>query len=147
MKCREARVEDIETLFEIRCSVRENHLSREELAEMGITSQALVDVILQGESVWVACDEERMLGFAMVDADNGELFALFVRPDCEGRGVGARLLALAEARLFRDHAVACLITDGREQMRAFGFYLRAGWRVVRAEEGGDVRMEKNRPAG
>lgn len=147
MKCREARVEDIEALFEIRCSVRENHLSREELAEMGITAQALADVILRGESVWVASDGERLLGFAMVDADNGELFALFVRPECEGRGVGARLLALAEARLFRDHPVACLITDGREQMRAFGFYLRAGWRVVRAEEGGDVRMEKSRPAG
>ncbi len=37
MNIREAQIEDIETLFNIRTSVIENHQSREELVTLGIT--------------------------------------------------------------------------------------------------------------
>ena len=36
MKLRTATKEDVETLFDIRCSVVENHQSREELATLGM---------------------------------------------------------------------------------------------------------------
>lgn len=37
-----------------------------------------------------------------------------------------------------------LITDGRDQSRANGFYQRLGWVVVDQVDGDDVRYEKSR---
>lgn len=37
-----------------------------------------------------------------------------------------------------------LITDGRDSIRANGFYQRLGWSVVDRVDGDDVRYEKSR---
>lgn len=135
---------DIETLFEIRTSVVENHLSREQLNEMGITAAALQQAIEESACVWVAELEGAAAGFAMIDAEAGELFALFVRPQCEGRGLGAMLLEAAEQALFANHEVIYLLTDGHAAVRANGFYRRHGWAQVARVDERDVRYEKRR---
>lgn len=40
--------------------------------------------------------------------------------------------------------MADLITDGREEVRANGFYQRLGWSVAGRVDGDDVRYEKGR---
>ena len=80
----------------------------------------------------------------MIDAEAGELFALFVRPQCEGRGLGAMLLEAAEQALFGNHEVIYLVTDGHEAVRANGFYRRHGWAQVAKVDERDVRYEKRR---
>lgn len=141
---RVATDEDVQSLFEIRTSVAQNHLSREQMAALGITPQVLVQAMGESECIWIAEIEGQALAFAMIDRETGELFALFVRPGHENRGLGRRLMAVAEAALFEQHERIFLITDGRESIRANGFYQRLGWVVVGQEDNDDVRYEKRR---
>ncbi|MBH3426385.1 GNAT family N-acetyltransferase [Pseudomonas alkylphenolica] len=135
---------DIELLFDIRTSVTQNHLSREQMHELGITADALSDAMRKAPCVWIAEWQQQAVGFVMVDHDEAELFALFVRPQHEGKGIGQILLQQAEAALFQRHEVIHLITDGDEAIRANGFYRRCGWNVTGAVDARDVRFEKRR---
>lgn len=141
---RAATPADIDTLFDIRTSVRENHLSREQMAELGITPQALAEAIESAPCAWIAEIDGVAGGFAMVDSEEGELFALFVRPECEGLGMGRLLLAAAEEQLFREHENIWLVTDGGDGIRANPFYRRHGWQLVGRVDERDVRYEKSR---
>ncbi|CDG80944.1 GNAT family N-acetyltransferase [Janthinobacterium agaricidamnosum] len=134
---------DIDTVFEIRTSVRQNHLSREQLAEMGITPEALLDAIDGGDArIWIAEMDGAAAAFAMADADEGTVFAMFVRPQYEGRGLGRLLMQEAEAFLFARKELIWLVTDAASEIRANGFYQRLGWRQAGAIVDGDIRYEK-----
>lgn len=145
-RIRRATVADIETLFDIRTSVRQNHLSREQMAELGITPAVLEEALEAGPCAWIAEVDGSAGGFAMVDRASAEVFALFVRPEWEGRGMGSALLRAAEAELFREHERIWLLTDGGDEIRANGFYLKQGWELVTRVDERDVRYEKSRPA-
>jgi ribosomal protein S18 acetylase RimI-like enzyme len=143
---REAAVADVEALFAIRTSVTQNHLSRAELAALGITPSSLAEMLRQTRCAWLVENSSQALGFAMVDAVTGELFALFVRPEWAGQGIGSRLLAAAENSLFQHHSKIHLITDGDPAVHANPFYRRHGWHLVGAIDERDVRYEKYRPS-
>ena len=145
-RIRRATVADINTLFDIRTSVRQNHLSREQMAELGITATVLKQALEAGPCAWIAEVDGNAGGFAMVDTESAEVFALFVRPEWEGRGLGSLLLAAAEEELFREHERIWLLTDGGNGIRANGFYLKQGWELVARVDQRDVRYEKTRPA-
>ncbi|WFW14832.1 GNAT family N-acetyltransferase [Citrobacter freundii] len=83
---------DIEGIFEVRTSVKENHLSREEMEQMGITESVVTDMIEKNHCAWVAVDDGKVIGFSMILPDEGCLFAVFVLPEYEGRGVGRSLV-------------------------------------------------------
>lgn len=145
VRTRMATVEDVESLFEIRTSVTQNHLSREQMDALGITPQVLRSAINEGPCVWIAEVDERPVAFSMIDRDEGEVFAMFVRPAFENRSLGRLLMAAAEAELFQAHERIFLVTDGRQEIRANGFYQRLGWTVVARVDAQDVRYEKRRP--
>lgn len=42
---RTARASDVDSIFEVRTSVRENYLSREEMRQLGITESVVADMI------------------------------------------------------------------------------------------------------
>ncbi|HGM5578940.1 TPA: GNAT family N-acetyltransferase [Pseudomonas putida] len=141
---RQALPEDVELLFDIRTSVKQNHLSREQMHDLGITATSLTEALREAPCSWIAEYEQEAVGFAMVDLDDGELFALFVHPQHEGKGIGRLLLQQAEAALFQHHEVIHLTTDGGQMIRANGFYQRAGWVSSGAVDDQDVRYEKRR---
>ena len=141
---RVATQDDVETLFNIRTSVVQNHLSIEQMAELGITRQVLADSIRESPCVWIADVDGKPAAFSMVDLATGEVFAMFVLPTHENLGLGRQLMAVAEAALFEQHDQLFLITDGRDEIRANGFYQRLGWVVVGQVDGDDVRYEKSR---
>lgn len=143
---RPATTADIEALFEIRTSVVQNHLSREQMLELGISPASLAEAIEAAPCAWLAEVEGAPVAFAMVDLDDACVFALFVKPAFEGQGLARRLMAEAEAALFARHSRIWLETDGRDSVRANGFYRRLGWAVVEQLEEGDVRYEKARQA-
>lgn len=142
---RVATVADIESLFEIRTSVAQNHLSREQMAAMGIDADSLAEALSGKPCAWVAELDAEPVAFSMVDHDDANVFAVFVKPAFEGCGLGSAVLQPAEAALFQRHARIWLSTDGRDGIRANGFYQRHGWAVVEQLEDGDVRYEKARP--
>lgn len=141
---RRARARDVDAVFEIRTSVRQNHLTIERLEELGIT-KAVVRDALEGEVCgWVAEWDGTAVAFSMTDTETASVFALFVRPEFEGRGLGALLLAEAERALFRSAETIWLETDPKEDIRANGFYRKAGWQPAGINAKGEMRYEKTR---
>ncbi|WP_394521993.1 GNAT family N-acetyltransferase [Pantoea sp. SGAir0184] len=139
---RTAQAADIDGMFHVRISVIENHLSREEMRRIGITENVVADLIEKSRCAWVATDDEKIIGFSMILPDEGYLFAAFVLPEYEGRGIGRRLVELAENELFRHHEIAWLETD--KQSRAAKFYIQLGWGNKIDINDTDIRLEKHR---
>lgn len=139
---RTARLSDIEGMFDVRTSVMENHLSREEMRQMGITEGVVGDMIEKSLCAWVATENNKIIGFSMILPDEGCLFAAFVLPEYEGKGIGRRLVRLAEQELFQHHEIAWLETD--KNSRAAKFYMQLGWGNETDLNGTDIKLEKSR---
>lgn len=144
IQIRSATQNDIELIFDIRTAVTENHLSKEQLTELGITDLAILALIEQQSSVWIAEFEQRGCGFAIADQEEGCVFAMFVYPEAEGKGIGKALLEKVEHILFQQFSEIWLETDGHS--RAFSFYSRQGWYVQEYLEDRDVKMVKRYPS-
>lgn len=143
MTIRIATPADVAGMFEVRTQVRENHMSLAELAELGITPQSLPAMLSGSGRGWVACDEGRVVAFAMADTSDGALFALFVHQSHEGKGLGRQLMQAAESWL---GAQGCreiwLLTDADPSVRANGFYRHLGWLDDGIQDDGQVRFTK-----
>ncbi|MDQ1187095.1 GNAT family N-acetyltransferase [Agrobacterium larrymoorei] len=141
-KIRPAEPADVPALFHIRTSVRENHLSREQLAGLGITETSIAEMISSAPCAWVAVSGDEVVGFSMIDITEGSLFAAFVLPSHEGMGFGAELVRVAENGLFRHHSEIWLETA--ENSRAAGFYKHLGWGNEVKVEDDQIRLTKAR---
>lgn len=133
----------METLFDIRLSVVENRMTREELAAIGVTPEA-VSTLLNGQqaAAFLAIDGERALGFSMARADFADVFALFVRPEAQRAGLGSRLLTEAERWLAEKyvHSAWLLTGDGSP---AVAFYEKRGWCREGDAADGQIRFVKH----
>ncbi len=84
---------------------------------------------------WVAVDDERVVGFVHAGPSRddpegskvGEIYAIYVDPECQGRGIGRDLLRHA-IRDLRTHgfltAILWVLLDNQPSRR---FYEAAGW--------------------
>lgn len=145
MKIRIADEADVPVLFEIRTSVRENHQSREGLAVIGVTPESVAGMLRTTSRAWVAEVEGQPVAFSMADAGVGTIFAMFVRPGFEGRGLGRALMREAEAWLFgQGWEEIWLLTGSDPAIRSNGFYQHLGWRFVGIQEDGENKYVKGR---
>lgn len=140
---RDAALDDLAAIRDVRTSVRENHASVEQIEARGITSDTVRDALLADPCMWVAELDGRVVAFSMAGVEDGCVFAMFVRPEHEGHGLGRALMEPAERFLFARFERIWLETDGAS--RAAGFYRRLGWRITQTFENGDVRFEKGKP--
>lgn len=141
-----ATPDDIETLFDIRTSVEQNHQSREDLAALGLTAPRLAEMLQTRSRAWLCHMGDTAAGFAMADAARATVFALFVRPGFEGRGIGRRLMAEAESWLFaQGWDQIWLATGDDESLRALGFYRHLGWVPAGVLDDGQIRFVKRQP--
>ncbi len=139
---RRAIAADVEALFDIRTSVVENRLTREELAAIGITLEAIsTHLASEHAAAFLAIKGDEALGFSMARAVVADVFALFVRPGAQGAGLGSRLLAEAERWLAeKDVSCAWLLTD--DGSPAVAFYEKLGWRSEGRTADGQIRFVK-----
>ena len=144
---RRASNADIPELFEVRTSVRENHLDLSQLAERGVTAESIAAMLASDYSrTWVVENDGRVCAFSMADARDGSVFALFVAPDCERRGYGRALLQAAEAWLFESGWKTIWLNTGMEPYnRSHAVYRAAGWVLQGPADHDDVRYEKEKP--
>src|SRR5688572_19872404 len=133
---RQATRADVPGMQRVRHSVRENMLT-----SGVITDEDVADYIERHGRGWVVVDERgEVIAFAIGDARDGNIWALFVDPEHEGRGHGRRL---------HDEMVAWLFSRGLERLwlgtepktRAERFYARAGWIDKGLQANGERRFE------
>lgn len=142
MHIRIAQQDDIDTLFEIRTSVVENHQSREEIAALGITPESVAKMLETDCCAWVAEIDGRPIGFSIANATEKTIFGLFVLPAFEERGAGRALMQAAENWLWSQGIEEIwLITGNDPNLRAYGFYVHLGWIPVGVESEGNFSGE------
>ncbi len=142
MNIRIADQNDIETLFEIRTSVVENHQSREEIAALGITPTSVAAMLETDCRAWVAEISSESIGFSIANAAEGTILGIFVLPAFEGRGVGRSLMEMAESWLWATGLESIwLVTGNDPTFRAYGFYHHLGWIPVGVVSDGDFAGE------
>ena len=138
---REATIEDVPAMFEIRVSVRENAATRQQLEEHGIDEAFVAAAIRTPGRGWIAEEGGRSVGFCIADGDGADILALFVVPEFEGRGHGGKLLDAAIRWLFAQGATRVTLATGL-RTRSHAFYLKRGWiETGRVEPNGDVELE------
>jgi GNAT superfamily N-acetyltransferase len=138
---REATIEDVPVMFEIRLSVRENAATREQLERHGINEAFVAGAIRTPGRGWIAEEDGCAVGFCIADREGADILALFVLPEFEGHGHGGRLLNAAVQWLFL-HGVKRVTLATGHQTRSHAFYLKRGWRETgRVEANGDLELE------
>ena len=136
-----ARSNDVDSMFDVRTSVSENHMSLEELARVGITNETVRAMLAGPSCAWVAeSDGEQVVGFCIADSATASVFALFVRPTHQRKGIGRALMAEAEQWLCaRGCRIASLVTSGPAEH----FYQRLGWTPNDLQSDGQKRFTKS----
>jgi GNAT superfamily N-acetyltransferase len=123
---------DIAGMSVVRLAVRENRLSNPDR----ITPAMYADHL---GSSWVCESEGRIVGFSAAAPRDSSIWALFVLPEFEGRGIGKRLLRLATEWLFARGA-SRIVLGTAAATRAEAFYTRLGWRRGDLRDDGEVEF-------
>jgi GNAT superfamily N-acetyltransferase len=136
---REAKAADIAQMQVVRNVVKENQLSSPTL----ITDEAVLEFITQRGKGWVCELDEHIVGFAIADLHRDNIWALFVDPDFEGKGIGKTLQTLMLDWYF---------SKGKEQVwlgtlpgtRAEAFYRQSGWQENVRNGSRELRFEMSK---
>jgi GNAT superfamily N-acetyltransferase len=135
---RQAVAADIAGIQRVRWSVRENRL-----VSSVITDDDVREAIEESGRGWVVESEGEVVAFAIGNARTGNIWALFVHPEHEGRGHGRRLHG-AMVRWLWSRGLDRLWLTTEPQTRAQRFYEAAGWRLIGPTDRGELRYEAQR---
>jgi GNAT superfamily N-acetyltransferase len=128
---RRATESDRERISEIRFSVKENILH-----DRSRVTHDMITWFMTNPGIWLWEEDGKVLGFSAADTRDGTIFALFIDPAHEGRGIGRALFAKALDSLREaGHREGSLTTQPGS--RADRFYQRAGWKVIGTSERGE----------
>ncbi len=135
LKLRLATESDIPEMHKIRMSVDENRLSD----PLALTYADYAPYIAKRGESWIVESDTGIAGFGSIDWRDTSIWALFVAPQMEGRGIGQTLFTrlIERACEMGLSKISLTTTPGT---RAEAFYLRRGWEAVAIEDNGEVRM-------
>ncbi len=136
---RQATPADMPGIWEVRYSVTENTL-----APGRISDEELRAALQDTGRGWVVESDGRIDGFAIGHGQTGNIWALFVRPDAQGRGHGTRLHT-AMLEWFRTQPVPLLWLCTGTHTRARRFCEQHGWLCVGPSGAEEVRYERPNP--
>lgn len=136
MFIREAVPGDIPQMQLIRNAVRENVLSDPGL----VTDQDCLHFITKGGKGWVCEMENKITGFSIIDTGKKNVWALFVHPDHEKKGIGRQLHDTMLDWYFSTNAIDCWLGTA-PNTRAEKFYRSAGWRETGIHGKGEIKFE------
>ncbi len=135
---REATITDIPAIQVVRNSVTENILSNPSL----VTDKDVEEYITRRGKGWVCEVNAVIVGFAIADLKDNNIWALFIHPGHEKKGIGKKLHELMLDWYFG---------QGKERVwlgtspntRAEEFYRKAGWRETGVHGKGEIKFEMN----
>lgn len=136
MKVREAELKDIPQIQVIRNLVKENRLSDPNL----VPDKDVEDYMFRRGKGWVCEINNEVVGFAIADLVDSNIWALFVHPGFEKLGIGKKL---------HDEMIDWYFTQTDKTVwlgtapntRAEKFYRRAGWKEIGVHGKGEIKFE------
>lgn len=135
LRPRRAVRQDIPGMHAVRLSVRENRLSD----PSRITPEQYESRLTPPDGAWVVEVEGRIAGFAIADFPSRSIWALFVKPGLEGRGIGRVLLQrITESLEAAGPGTIHLSTEAGS--RAARVYAAAGWTEVGRLPNGELHF-------
>lgn len=132
---REATVNDIEGLSSVRMSVKENVLNNPAL----VTHQDYINYLTIHGKGWLCEVNNEIVGFAIVDTLENNIWALFVDPDHDKKGIGKELHRLMMNWYFSQSNETIWLGTA-PNTRAAEFYTRQGWTAV-GMHGKEIKFE------
>jgi GNAT superfamily N-acetyltransferase len=133
---REATVKDIPQIQIVRNSVKENQLSNPAL----ITDKDCEEYINVRGKGWVCEADNLIVGFAIADLKDHNIWALFIHPEFEGKGIGKKLHQLMLNWYFNQTQKTVWLSTA-PGTRAEKFYKRNGWKMVGTYGKGETKFE------
>lgn len=136
---RVATIHDIPQIQVVRNLVKENTLSDPSF----VTDDDCKEFLTKRGKGWVCQTGNTIVGFAIADLQDHNIWALFLHPDHEGKGIGKELHRLMMDWYFlqTDHTVWL---GTAPQTRAETFYAKQGWKNVGIVNKGEVKFEMSK---
>ena len=132
--------EHIPDMHVVRMSVKENALSNPLL----VTEKDYVEMLENRGKGWVCFEGENLVGFAIVDLQDNNIWALFVAPGYENQRIGRNLHDNMLDWSFEQASVERLWLATAPGTRAEHFYRTAGWKETGLTKYGEIRFEMER---
>lgn len=133
---REAALADITQLQYVRHAVKENVLSDPSL----VPDKDVEDYIINRGKGWVCEVDDKIVGFAIADLKDNSIWALFLLPEFEGKGIGRKLQELMLGWYFNQTKEKLWLTTA-PGTRAETFYRKSGWNEVGRKNNGEIKFE------
>ena len=133
---REATIHDIPQIQIVRHTVKENVLSNPAL----VTNQDCEEYLTVRGKGWVCEIGDTIVGFSIADLKDNNIWALFLRPEYEGRGIGKKLHAMMLEWYFSQTQKTVWLGTA-PNTRAEKFYRKAGWKEVGTHGKGEIKFE------
>jgi GNAT superfamily N-acetyltransferase len=132
---REATIADIPQMEIVRNSVTENALSRPDL----ITSSDYKEYLQLRGKGWVCLIKNEIVGFAIVDLKEHNVWALFVKPENKKTGIGKELHRLMLDWYFNQTQETIWLSTALNT-RAETFYKLQGWAEAGAYSAKEIKL-------
>jgi GNAT superfamily N-acetyltransferase len=138
MIIREAKLNDIKQIQDVRNSVTENVLSNPGL----VTDKDCEEFITVRGKGWVCEVDNQIVGFAFADLKESNIWALFIRPEYENKGIGTQLHNIMLDWYFNQTKTKVWLGTS-PNTRAEAFYRKNGWIEVGTHGKGEIKFEMN----
>jgi GNAT superfamily N-acetyltransferase len=133
---REAEISDIPQIQFVRNAVKENMLSDPSL----VPDKDVEEYMTNRGKGWVCEVDNKIVGFAIVDMIVNNVWALFVHPHFEAKGIGKRLhRIMIDWYFLQTKEKIWLGTD--PYSRAYKFYKMQGWKEAGTHGKMEVKFE------
>ena len=136
MEFREATSIDIPQIQVVRNSVKENALSDPSV----VTDADCDEYLTRRGKGWVCELNEKIIGFAIADLKDDNIWALFIHPEYEGKGIGKQLHDQMLNWYFQQNKNSVWLSTS-PNTRAERFYRKAGWKEIGKLPNGEIKFE------
>ncbi len=133
---REATKNDIGQIQVVRNAVTENTLSNPAL----VTDKDCEDYMMNRGKGWVCEVEGKIVGFAIADLVDHNVWALFIQPGFDKKGIGRRLHDDMLDWYFQQTTQTIWLSTS-PGTRAETFYRKAGWKETGVYGKGEIKFE------
>lgn len=136
MNYREAKIEDISQIQFVRNAVKENMLSNPAL----VTDDDCSNFLFKRGKGWVCEIENRIVAFAIADLEENNIWALFVHPSFQLKGIG-KVLHRTMLDWYFSQTKKKVWLGTAPNTRAERFYKQAGWTEVGTHGNKEIKFE------